>query len=470
MIKILPTILLVLVSTSVFATHLMGGEITAKQTAVLQYEVNMVLYRDTDGISMDQDQSFSIFNEWGQLVASYDFDYQASISGSQVVGFPYGVQPYYFQLEITLPSSGKYLISWADCCRNEAIINLSYPLNDNMYLSTELTVYSSFHNSTPEFLSPPVVYLPAYTHWQYNPLPVDTDGDSLHWEIDEVYRNMDGISSDNWVYPCNGWVTPASVLSFNFRIDEETGVISWMASTLGNFVASILVTEYRDGEEIGQVRRDMQFVVVPKGSNEPPTITLHDPEFNVNGNPQYNMVPWETLKIQLTGADEENSNDLEIYAYSETFADSGLTANFITSQNGDEQEGIFTLKADSTFGLGESRLVNFRVTDGIWNYDVTVVIKMFGTYVPVLEEAVGFLVYPNPTEGQFKIWLDGPVSGPVKFEVRDLAGKLVGIRNDLQVFVGENYWEFDFDLITGLYLVYITDQRGIVSSQKLVVR
>jgi hypothetical protein len=95
---------------------------------------------------------------------------------------------------------------------------------------------------------------------------------------------------------------------------------------------------------------------------------------------------------------------------------------------------------------------------------------MFGTYVPVLEEVVGFLVYPNPTEGQFKIWLDGPVSGPVKFEVRDLAGKLVGIRNDLQVFVGENYWEFDFDLITGLYLVYITDQRGIVSSQKLVVR
>jgi len=42
--QILPTLLFLVISSSVFATHLMGGEITAKQIGPLEYEINMVLY------------------------------------------------------------------------------------------------------------------------------------------------------------------------------------------------------------------------------------------------------------------------------------------------------------------------------------------------------------------------------------------------------------------------------------------
>ena len=286
-------------SSSAFSTHLMGGEITAKQIGPLEYEINMVLYRDAFGIDMDQTQQYSIFNQAGQNIGVYDFNFRSSVSGDQVSGFPYGVEPYYFRDVITLPYGGVYRIAWVDCCRNEAILNLTYPLNDNMYLSTTLTAYHSYHNSTPEFLSPPVVYLPVLTHWQYNPLPVDTDGDSLAWVIDNVYRNYDGEYATNTSYPCGGWELPYSAPADTFSIDHQTGIISWMASTLGNFVASVLVTEFRDGQEIGRVRRDMQFVVVPSGGDEPPALAINGEQLNMHGNPQFNMVPGQTLKIQV---------------------------------------------------------------------------------------------------------------------------------------------------------------------------
>jgi hypothetical protein len=42
-----------------------------------------------------------------------------------------------------------------------------------MFLQTEVTVFDTTSNSTPWFLVPASIFLPANTPWQYNPLPFD---------------------------------------------------------------------------------------------------------------------------------------------------------------------------------------------------------------------------------------------------------------------------------------------------------
>jgi hypothetical protein len=48
-----------------------------------------------------------------------------------------------------------------------------------------------------------------------------------------------------------------------FSIDAVTGDISWTASFIGNYVTTVLVEEYRNGVKIGEIRRDMQLIVLP---------------------------------------------------------------------------------------------------------------------------------------------------------------------------------------------------------------
>ena len=46
-----------------------------------------------------------------------------------------------------------------------------------------------------------------------------------------------------------------------FALDSVTGELSWNAKMQGNFVAAFLIEEYRNGVKIGEMRRDMQYIV-----------------------------------------------------------------------------------------------------------------------------------------------------------------------------------------------------------------
>ena len=89
----------------------------------------------------------------------------------------YGIEVYTYLDTITFPGNGHYSISWSDCCRNVAIINMSNPGGESLALETYITVDSGNINSSPYYMTPPVADLPADTLWQYNPLPFDPDGD-----------------------------------------------------------------------------------------------------------------------------------------------------------------------------------------------------------------------------------------------------------------------------------------------------
>lgn len=227
--KLLTTLLITLISLSTYATHLMGGQIVATNIGGYDYEIQLTAYRDTIGIPMSSFALFEISRDSaGVMIPINTLSVLAdSMSGGLVTGVSaaYGVEVYTYTDTITLPSDGYYTISWKDCCRNHAIVNMLNAGAEHFALSTSLTVDSLNPNSSPSYLSLPVAYLPSDTLWQYNPLPFDPDGDSLAWSLTVPLGD-------------NGTVTGYQFLSDTalysnatnpFALDSITGELSWDA-------------------------------------------------------------------------------------------------------------------------------------------------------------------------------------------------------------------------------------------------
>ena len=260
-----------------YSTHLMGGQITVSYLNGYDYIVELNAYRDTVGISMASSANFSIYKQEidtsGNLFWAFQFSHtvnQNSGTGGLMANMSaYGVEVYSFSDTISLPGNGYYSVQWENCCRNGAIINMTDPLSESLFLSTNITVDSlnvNNYSSSPTFLSPPVAYLPADTLWQYNPLPFDPDGDSLVWSLTTPLSSF-GNNVNGYNFLSDSLYSNPSA---PFALDSITGEVTWNPSMLGNFVASFLIEEFRNGIKIGEMRRDMQYIVVPPNINNAP--------------------------------------------------------------------------------------------------------------------------------------------------------------------------------------------------------
>jgi hypothetical protein len=301
------------------ATHLMGGEMTVEHLVGNIHVIHLQAYRDTIGIPFAMTAQFNIYDDNYNLLMTTSVS-QLPVSGGLMPGYPYGVETYFFHDTIVVPGPGLYHVEWVNCCRNAAIINLDDPLSENMFLSTSFTQFPGIANSTPEFLAPPVTFLPINQPWQYNSLPYDVDGDSLVWTIDTPLTGRNNY--------CIGWVTPSSASAAGaFTIDPLTGQIDWTPDMLGNFVASILVEEYRNGVKIGEIRRDYQMIVIPDKNNCPEIINYGDIPVNPDGYPSLRVSALDEIKITLN-AEDENGDQVEFIAFGEPFLESSNPATF----------------------------------------------------------------------------------------------------------------------------------------------
>ena len=74
----------------------------------------------------------------------------------------------------------------------------------------------------------------------------------------------------------------------DLTINPFTGELSWTASAVGNYVYTVVCEEYRNGLKIGEIRRDMQFIVLPNG-NLPALSNLNNFSTDPNGIPLLNL-------------------------------------------------------------------------------------------------------------------------------------------------------------------------------------
>jgi hypothetical protein len=444
------------------ATHLMGGDITILELPNGEHLVNLVAYRDTVGINMASYATFEFKGPNG-LSFSRITAYDSVISGTVLPMYPYGVEIYFFSDTVSFPTAGEWHVSWKNCCRNGAIQNLSAPLSESMYLSTNIVIDSVSSNSTPFFLVPAAIYLPLNTPWQYNPLPFDPDGDSLVWSLDSPLN-------DSALY-CLGYTAPPSAANNPLSLDSATGTISWTANTIGHFVISILVEQYRNGVWLGEIRRDMQLIVVPAGQGFPYWSAFNGqaPRDTISIDVPANS----TLSFDIEASHSDTSQQLYMDAYSSLLRKGVSKASFSVSPTGVQNSirGSFSFNPDSSHA-GNRYIVVFRCSDQYFTNDQAVTINVTSGIgledLGAAERFGNWQLYPNPARDFINLSFVSEDQEKLNIEILDLEGRVLNAL-EADAHAGVNLLQLDQpDLQSGIYLVQVKAEDGLLWTTKMI--
>ena len=304
-IKILATVLVLcfVYVQDIKAEHIIGGEVkyecVSRDTVsnTVKFFITFTMYRDSKsgGANFDDNARFGVYrggNQSWTWLQTILVEKPSSISEVPIetdnpcilVPVNVGVQKGIYTFTITLPISDQnYMISYQRCCRNSTILNLLNPGSTGAAFTTEIdpTAQRSC-NTSPNFTNFPPVVICVNRDINFDHSATDMDGDSLVYEFcpSLTAGGMDGVNGGD-PNSCTG-VTPnpmscpppyddvrfttprftsSQPMGPNITIDRMTGLISGAPNLLGQFIVGVCVKEYRDGIQIGTLRRDFQFNV-----------------------------------------------------------------------------------------------------------------------------------------------------------------------------------------------------------------
>lgn len=157
----------------------------------------------------------------------------------------------------------SYTISWDVCCRNAVITSLANPSGSGIASnSTIINPTLAVCNSSPTFSNKPVPYICEGQDFTFNQGATDPDGDSLSYEL--------GSCLDNTFVPVNygaGYTAQQPLgTTWNVNINPVTGDVSMLPNPSGiqvTVVICVVVKEWRSGNLINEITRDMQITVIP---------------------------------------------------------------------------------------------------------------------------------------------------------------------------------------------------------------
>lgn len=295
------------------AFHIMGGEITWECTSNGDYIFRVKIYRDcctlcpnlffVSGINVYNNPNLTYI----PIVEASSVDISpecvdTTLQLSCANNSPGAVEEFIYEsAPITLsgsPPPQGWVFSWEQCCRNTSISNITTPgtwgqsLRAVMYPyslpgSTTPVDASNCYDSSPDFLARPATSLCTGYFVTMNPLGSDRDLDSLYFDwaptLDEspgtwppAQVTFSGGYSFNAPYP-----GPAqNPNNTGATIDHESGAISMLNYTAGNYVSCIKIESWRCGQKISEVFRDHQTLF---SGSCPPAGGVGNP---VNGAPQ----------------------------------------------------------------------------------------------------------------------------------------------------------------------------------------
>ncbi len=270
------------------ATHIVGGEMNYECLGNDQYRISLQIFRDCEtGVPyFDEPASIGVFDENDTLLYDLRVWPMGDDTLDPTLQNPCLVVPpsvcYHttrYDTIVTLPFiQGGYQLAYQRCCRNQSILNIVTPLETGAtyysYISDEALLGC---NSSAYFNDWPPFYICANFPFEFEHFAIDVDGDSIAYEMCAPFEgatfniprpqppNPPPYDSVVWVDPpyntqnmLNGM---ASFPNDFLQIDSETGFLTALPNTIGQFVVGICAKEYRDGLLISTTRRDFQFNV-----------------------------------------------------------------------------------------------------------------------------------------------------------------------------------------------------------------
>lgn len=184
-----------------------------------------------------------------------------------------------------------YYIIWERCCRNQGVTNIQEPgaAGQTFYMEFPPVIKDGvgFANTSPSFLPINSDYPCVNEFFTLSFAATDPNGDSLSFSlVDPLKGNATATDPKDIFpvaapYPVVGWNPGYNALnaipgSPTLEVDGATGLLTCRPNQQGLFVFSVRCEEFRNGEKIGEVRREMQLLVKDCEANTPPVLGIQN--------------------------------------------------------------------------------------------------------------------------------------------------------------------------------------------------
>jgi uncharacterized repeat protein (TIGR01451 family) len=170
-----------------------------------------------------------------------------------------GIEEYYWSrdYDICAVPGCIFTLGWSTCCRSPIINSILSPGSTSIEISS-VTLNTNFAtcNSSPLFSHPAAPYICIGQPFSFSQAATDADGDSLSYTLASCMSGPATAVTYNAGYSATQPLGP----SWNVQIDNNTGLLSF-TPVPGNAVTGVIcifVQEWRNGNMIGQVTRDIQ--------------------------------------------------------------------------------------------------------------------------------------------------------------------------------------------------------------------
>jgi gliding motility-associated-like protein len=305
---------------TLMATHNRAGEITYRQISGLTFEFTITTY--TKASSVDADRSeLEIF--WG--------DGRSSVLPRTVEQFlPNDIKLNRYTGTHTYSGPFTYVVSVVDPNRIGNILNMTNSINVPFYLEDTLRILDPVifgFNNSPVLLNPPIDFGNVRQPFVHNPNAFDPDGDSLS------YRLVPPKQAAGTIVP--GYVSPSQILpgpNNVITLNPRTGELRWESPQLqGVYNVAILITEWRNGQIIGTVLRDLQ-IIIQATNNLPPV--LQGPELIC-------VVAGDSINVTYTATDPDPGTSIALTSNGAPYIVPVSPATFTRVQNGNPASATF---------------------------------------------------------------------------------------------------------------------------------
>jgi len=283
--KLLIFIIITLLTTPLFAKHIIGGEMYYQylgkgvENNTSKYRIVLKLFRDQNSppdaaampgnvyigiFSNDDKKQYPMQNGYYDVIRMNETDVDVNPLPKCITSPPllnYHVAR--FVLEVELPDNQTgYTAAYQTCCRVSPIENI-YNQNGNSAGSTFSCSIPPTPDSSPEF-STSIDAICGGKPFTLKFDAKDPDNDSLVYSFTEAYdggdqRNATNVNPNpppyNSVFYQDGY-SSGQPLGPNAHIDPKTGIISGIAPPVGRYVVAVSVTSYRKGVMLSTHMKD----------------------------------------------------------------------------------------------------------------------------------------------------------------------------------------------------------------------
>ncbi len=303
----------VLFSFVAYASHMIGGDITYRCLGNDTFEITLTLFQDClygepQAIAQDDPAYYAIYTSGsgrqlvrqGSVPSNLTERVDPNFSNACINNYPNTcLSRQVFRFKVVLPPSATgYDIVYQRCCRNASINNIVNPGNVGVTYSAKIPPFNQGEcpNNSAVFKSLPPQIICSNNPFVYDFSATDPDGDSLSYEL--CTARLGGSTSNP--LPMGRDITPPPHTSVPYmppyspsmpisgmppmQINPVTGMMTGTPSANGRFVVTVCVNEWRNGQIINTVSRDVQFVVtncskavvanIPEMEDVPNTYTI----------------------------------------------------------------------------------------------------------------------------------------------------------------------------------------------------